>query len=1021
MPPKRRGEKPRSAALAPKDPPRQPPVPVSAPIPPPPPVPQPPPPPPETGATKVRREWSKFVGAWYEPQKRKLLEKLQKDILVKYKSLGSAKETQKLREMELFEKLDSIAEQLTQPARVEWERRLELAHLREDQWDDMTGEEQQAVLSVFVGFFTDDVEHMDDDDLSAEPSSTEEDSIAEEPPYRGMPSYAPPALSRQPIPPTPTRQTFEFVNPTSFFVDSMTPPNPTKNLPALSMDHLATLGPSNAARSAELVSASVSGISGFHNWASEAGIVSQPQPAKPPAASTPSAQSLSARPRATDNMSRQASAASTSYSPPLKSSSPQYSPQNQTTKFSPPINADYLPPGKRYIGPVILEEEPDPIEQVLLKSKMADEYQQYKISLRIQMIYQFHAEAADVEIKLFESLLAGEGTKESRARAVQEHETIMMRLREQKEEERKRLCAEEREKRREEMRQHLAQRRSTQNREVDSGPSKSFPDKTSVQQRPGKATHQKENVPLSRPAVASSSKLEAPSVIKKSNSSLSQDEASANEVLFANAMAMMTQGKAGAGILTSAQASLNEALFANAAAALSAHGQPGTTTVQPPNIMRKSNSSRSQEYDVPQITVSFADPPTSATPEPAQAPPATAKGKKGKKGQPTAQIPLARSVAITEEPEVEMGAELPLPPSLWSAATVTAKSVWGGPSASLSTSTAKLTIVGAVNTNAKKPTPSSKKGKKVTIIEEPDVDADPIVSPPKTKAVKGAWGSVSGKSKVTPLVAKESELEPPPPPPSRGKKAAEAVAKSSQKPQLKVAILEEHESEFEPSPAPARASKAKSMWEVPAATTSTQSAKKTTQQQAVPRHGASSSGSKSGRVDTVPDPEDQWPEMVAGESTMPENINYWAKFMAGQPEAEAETQAPPPTEETGKHVRWTPAISEDSDGEETGEVDEELATNMWMQYAISGGDIPALGGAPEESRVMPSGIVQHDTSLWEQGTGNKKLNPTTGDLGNRAQQTSVFDRAALTGQWPKMDSWLSPPSRGQNSSSTRVF
>ncbi|KAF8434853.1 hypothetical protein L210DRAFT_3506528 [Boletus edulis BED1] len=1069
MPPKRRAEKPRSAALTAKDPPKQPPsarpVPVSAPILPPP---QPPPPPPETGAAKVRKEWSKFVDAWYEPQKRKLVEKLQKDILVKYKSLGSAKETQKLREMELFEKLDSIAEQLTQPARVEWERRLALAHLREDQWDDMTGEEQQAVLSVFVGFFTNDVEDMEDDDLS---SSIEED-IAEEPPYRGMPSYAPPALSRQPIPPTPTRQTFEFVNPTSFFVDSMTPPNPTKNLPALSMDHLATLGPSNAARSAELVSASVSGMPGFHNWASEVGIVSQqpqPQPAKPPATSTPSAQSLSARPRATDNMSRQPSAASTSYSPPLKSSSPQYSPQNQTTKFSPPINAEYLPPGKRYIGPVILEEEPDPIEEVLLKSKMADEYQQYKISLRIQMIYQFHAEAADVEIKLFESLLAGEGTKESRARAVQEHETSMMRLREQKEEERKRLCAEEREKRREEIRHHLAQRRSTQNREVDSGPkadpSKSFPDKTSLQQRPGKATHQKENVPLSRPAVASSSKLEAPSVIKKSNSSLSQDEASANEVLFANAMAMMTQGKAGAGILTSAQASLNEALFANAAAALSAHPQPGTTgksTVQPPSIMKKSNSSRSQEYDVPQITVSFADPPTSATPEPAQAPPATAKGKKGKKGQPTAQIPPARSVAITEEPEVEMGAELPLSPSLWGAATVTAKSVLGVPSTSLSTSTAKLTTsmeeerdpepppaTASAPANAKKPTPSSKKGKKVTIIEEPDVDADPIVSPPKTKAVKGAWGSVSGKSKVTPPVAKESEPEPPPPPsvtPSRGKKAAEAVAKSSQKPQLKVTILEEDESEFEPSPAPARTSKAKPVWDVPAATTSTQAAKKTTQQQAVPRHGASSSDYKSGRVDTVPDPEDKWPEMVAGESTMPgtlesavlegadddeegdasawfnpENMSYWAKFMAGQPEAEAETQAPPPTEQTGKHVRWTPAISEESDGEEVGEVDEELATSMWMQYAISGGDIPALGGAPEESRVMPSGIVQPDTSLWERGTGKKNLNPATGDLGNRAQQTSVFDRAALTGQWPKMDSWLSPPSRGQNSSSTRVF
>ena len=187
----------------------------------------------------MRKEWAKFIDAWYEPQKKKRVEKLQKDLLVKYKSLGSAKETQKLREMELFEKLDSIAEQLAKPARAEWERRLEHAQLREHQWTDMSGEEQQAVMGVFVGFFADDVEDMEDDDISADPSSVEEeDSVVEEPPYRGIPSYSPsvhPAPSRQTIPPTPTRQTFEFVNPTSFFVDSMTPPNPTKNLPALSM------------------------------------------------------------------------------------------------------------------------------------------------------------------------------------------------------------------------------------------------------------------------------------------------------------------------------------------------------------------------------------------------------------------------------------------------------------------------------------------------------------------------------------------------------------------------------------------------------------------------------------------------------------------------------------------------------------------------------------------------------------------------------------------------------------------
>ncbi|KAG8216522.1 hypothetical protein J3R82DRAFT_6638 [Butyriboletus roseoflavus] len=1045
MPPKRRGAQAKMASLATKPGPPEPSKPSSSsksPV--------------ETDATKVRKEWSKFIDAWYEPQKKKLVEKLQKDLLVKYKSLGSAKETQKLREMELFEKLDSMAQQLAQPARTEWERRLELAQLREDQWDDMSGEEQHAVMSVFVGFFGDEVDDVDDDDISPERSSIgEEESVVEEPYYRGIPSYPPSAPSasfRHPIPPTPIRGNFEFVNPTSFFADTMTPPNPTKNLPALSMDHLATLGPSNAGRSADPASASVGGMLSFQNWASEVGIATQPpqaQSPKPPPAS--SAQTLSVRPRATDNMSRQASAASNLSSPPFNTSSPQYSPPNPTTKFSPPTNAENLPLGKRYIGPVIMDEEPDPMDEDLLKSKMADEYQQYKISLRIQMIYQFHAEAAEFEIKLVETLLTDQGTKESRARAVQEHETSMMRLREQKEEERKRLCAEERERRREEIRHHLAQRRSAQNREVDPGPKanppKPLPDKTSVPQRPGKVTHQKENVPLSQPAATSSTKLEPPSIIKKSNSSLSQDEASANESFFANAMAMMSQEKSAAAGLNPAQASQNEALFSNAAAMLAAQGPPGNSgksTLQPPSIMKKSNSSRSQEYDIPQITVSFADFPI-VTPEPAQVPPATGKGKKGKK--------RATSIVITEEPEPEIGAEPPpSAPSLWDAASVTAKNAWGSAPAPTSASKTKLnmsvedewdldlTSTTALpppkgNANAKKSAPAAKKGK---------------------KAKRGGWGPpASSKSKATPPVVEESEADPavPPPPPvtpAWGKKTAQAATKSAPKPQqLKVAISEEQESEVEQNPVPARKNKSKSAWGVPSATpgasTSTQAERKTTQQQVEPRRDATSSGFKSPRVNTVPDPEDEWPETAAGDHAMPgtlefarseeaqeeeegdanawynpENISYWANFMAGQPETETEA-VPEAPEQTGKHVLWTPTVGEESEDEgELGEADQDLATNMWMQYAVSGGDIPSLGKVLQGPQTMPSEEAQRDTSLWEQGKG-KKLNPTTGDFGNRTQQTSVFDRAALTGQWPKMENWLAPPSRGQNSGSTRVF
>ena len=808
---------------------------------------------------------------------------------------------------------------------------------------------------------------------------------------------------------------------------------------------------------------------GFQNWASEVGIVTQHpqgQPAKPPApsASTP-AQTASVRPRATDNMSRQASAASNLSSPPLNTSSPQYSPPNQTTKFSPPINVESLPLGKRYIGPVITE-EPDPMDEELLKSKMADDYQQYKIGLRIQMIYDFHAAAAAIEIKLFESLLADQGTKESRARAVQEHETSMMRLREQKEEERKRRCAEERERRREEMRQRLAQRRPAQNREVEPSPkpSPSVPwlDKPSTQQRPGKATHQKENVPLPPPAAGPSAKLEAPSIIKKSSSTLSQDEASANEALFADALAMMNQGKSGSVGLTPAQASLNETLFSNAAAVLATQGQVesnGKNTLQPPSIMKKSNSSRSQEYDIPHITVSLAETSTVA-PEPAQPPPPTLKGKKGKKGQPAVQPPPAKPVTITEE--LEMDAEWsPSAPSLWDAAAVAAKNAFGVASAAISMPKSKLgpsveedrdvddtftpaPVPSKGPADTKKAPPALKKGKKVSIIEEPDIDANPIVSPPpasKTKVTKGGWGSVSGKSKVTPPLAEESEpvLAPQPPPVASGwgKKPAQAPIKSALKPQLKVAISEEQESEVEQGPAFGWTGKTKSAWDAPAfmpsANSSTQVGKKAGKQQAESRRAAMTPGSQPVRAAPITERNGPMTDddvmIPAGSEEVkaltdtsawfnPENMSYWAN-MAGQPEVE--TQAvPEPTEPTGKHVRWTPTVGGVSDDEEGfDEADEDLATNMWMQYAISGGDLPSLDSTPGVLPVMPPESVQRDTGLWGQGT--TKPNPPTGDVGNRAQQTSVLDRATFSGQWPKMDSWLSPPARGQSSSSSRVF
>ncbi|KAF9226419.1 hypothetical protein BS17DRAFT_548549 [Gyrodon lividus] len=1092
MPPKRRTQAkaatPAAKAAQSVQPAPAPPSTKATPVPPipqPQPQPQHPPPPPqpvETPAAKVRKEWKKFIDTWYDPQKKKLLDKLQKDLLLKYKDLGSFKDTQKLREMELFEKLDSVAEQLAQPARKEWERRLEAAQLREDQWDDMTGEEQQGVMGVFIGFFGDDeVEEIEyDDEAYTNSSSVEEaESVVEEPQHRGLHNFASFAPSKQPTPPAPTRGAFEFVSPQSFFADAMTTLNPTKNLPALSMDHLATLGPSNAGRSAEPASAS---MFGFQSWASEAGIAAQQpqvQVSKPPSAVMSASQNISARARATDNISRQPSAAANLSSPPLKASSPQYSPPNLTTRVSPPTTIENLPLGKRYIGPVIIE-DPDPMDEELFKSKMAADFQEYKVSLRIQMIYQFHAEAAEIEIKLVEMLLAEEGTKESRARAVQEHETSMMLLREQKEEERKRLCGEERERRRETIKHHLAQARSAPNREVDprgtkANPPNPRPDKTTPQLRGGgHTTHQKENIPLTQP-VASSSKLELPGILKKSISTLSQNEASANEAMFANAMATMAQGKFGAPGLTSAQASSNEALFANAAAMLSAQvklGTNGLNVPQPSSIMKKANSSRSQEHDVPQITVNHVEPPVSA-PVPAT----TAKGKKGKRGQPAAQQPLqpVNTVTVTEEPDID--AEPPPAISLWGAAAATAKSPWGTVPTAFVT---EESDTGAVSTTAqapfawgsvskKKTIPVGKKGKSVTITEEADVEADPIVSPPSSSgamATKATWGSVNGKSKIAYTVVEESEPEPAPAPPvtsawgKKTKKTQTPAKSTSTKQQAKVAFVsEEQESDVGPAslPVPTNKRANNTTLGAPAATpnsstTGKQTGKKATQQQAEPRRisetSTSKSVSKSVRVEVVPDPEDDWAEIAADGGGMPgalefdasedaeeddeggasawfdqENINYWANFMAGQ--SEAQTQAvPEATEKNGKHVRWTPTVDDESDeDEECGEADGDSEEDVWLQYAISGGDVPSLDSAPVEPQVTPSDNAQRGTGIWEQGKGKKKLNQASGDNGNRAQQASVFDRAAFSGgQWPKMESWLSSTSRvGQSSGSARFF
>ncbi|KAI6002964.1 hypothetical protein EDD15DRAFT_1443850 [Pisolithus albus] len=619
-------------------------------------LPPPPPPPTESAAAKVRTEWRQFIVSWYEPEKKKFEQQLQKELTAKYKKLGSSKIQQKARAAELDEKLCNLAKQLAEPARSEWERRLEAAQLREDQWDDMTSEEQQAVMRVFVGFFGDEEDDDDEDDDNqvavADPVSSEAEECATQDPSGGFTS-----LPRAKPSPMSTNATFEFVNPTSLFVDGASPPPPSTSLPSLSMDHLATLGTSHAGRPLDPSpqNASAGNAPSFHNWASEAGLV---VPQHQLQTSKPGSATLASRPSATDGISRQASAMSTVSSPPLfsnKSSPPQSSPRIQSTKASPSAVNEALPLGKRYIGPTMLDDD-EPLDENLLKSKMATEYEEFKHSLRIQMIYDFHMEAADIEIRLVEMLLTDKGTKESRAKAVQEHEMHMMALREQKEEERKRLCAEERERRRQEHRAYLAQAalRSTQGRDVDpSSGRKGAPLKASDKSVPpkGLTVSQKENAPvypLTASASGTGSKPEPPGILKKSPSAMTEAEASSNEALFAEAAALLAQGR-----LTA----------------------DGLVSPQPPQSRKRTNSTRLPDHQIPQITVNLASPPPPTTPSTPAVPTAATKGKKAaKKGQVAAPKPAAIS---EESNKPDIDAEPP--PSLSSWGTSISRGVWGNP------------------------------------------------------------------------------------------------------------------------------------------------------------------------------------------------------------------------------------------------------------------------------------------------------------------------------------------------------
>lgn len=153
---------------------------------------------------------------------------------MKYKKTTSRIQ-QTARQAEKDMRLSDIATQLSEPAHEEWEKRLATSQLQVDDWVDITDQEQQFVLSVFIGLFGDDDDDDEDGEDSATLNSNEmEESVAsavEEPQFVDASPF--PAIRQSP--PTPVTATFELVNPSSFFADTVSPRHQSRKLPELAM------------------------------------------------------------------------------------------------------------------------------------------------------------------------------------------------------------------------------------------------------------------------------------------------------------------------------------------------------------------------------------------------------------------------------------------------------------------------------------------------------------------------------------------------------------------------------------------------------------------------------------------------------------------------------------------------------------------------------------------------------------------------------------------------------------------
>ncbi|KAL0565574.1 hypothetical protein V5O48_016450 [Marasmius crinis-equi] len=113
---------------------------------------------------------------------------------------------------------------------------------------------------------------------------------------------------------------------------------------------------------------------------------------------------------------------------------------------------------QRYIGPELVDDDNESVE--------AEQFREFKMNVRLDMIRRFHEEAAEADIQLAITIdqanQSGSVTKEMTARLVDDHEQNMLRLRQRKEKERKELVEQERQRRLAEFRQRNKQNKPRQ-------------------------------------------------------------------------------------------------------------------------------------------------------------------------------------------------------------------------------------------------------------------------------------------------------------------------------------------------------------------------------------------------------------------------------------------------------------------------------------------------------------------------------------------------------------------------------